>query len=199
MDGATTETVGWEPLEVLAACVLGAVTVTVLAGLVGGIVGATGSVPDELSQTFVGTVITSAAGWAVGGELFLLVALGIVWRQVQHWSARVDAVRVAGAGHLRRARRCSTWIGVLLLTAVAASTANLVGEVLGHAAPFDSFVWERYIVTGGTVVASVLIAGGGLWVVRYLTNRCWAAEDDRAEDDQAQGELDGDELEDSDR
>jgi hypothetical protein len=62
MDEPTTETVGWEPLEVLAACVLGAVTVMVVAGLVGGIVGATGSVPDELSQTFVGTVITSATG-----------------------------------------------------------------------------------------------------------------------------------------
>jgi hypothetical protein len=188
VDEPTTETAGWEPPEVLAACVLGAVTVTVLAGLVGGIVGATGSVPDEIPQTFVGTIIASAAGWAVAGELFLLVAIGIVWRQVQCWSAAIDGERTARTGHLRRARRCSTWIGVLLLATVAASTANLVGQVLDHPAPLGTFAWERYIVTGGTVVASVLIALGGLWVVRHLTNRCWAVHDERADDEPGVGD-----------
>jgi hypothetical protein len=192
MDEPTTEAVGWEPLEVLAACVLGAVTVTVLAGLAGGIVGATGSAPVELPQTFVGTVITSATGWAVAGELFLLVALGIVWRQVRCWSASVDGEQAGGAGHLRRARRCSTWIGVLLLATVAASVADFVGQVLEHPAPFGLLVWEHYVVVGGTVVASVLIAGGGLWVVRYLTNRCWAVEDERADDEAEVGQLEDD-------
>jgi hypothetical protein len=199
MDEPTTEAVGWEPLEVLAACVLGAVTALVVGGLVGGIVGATSSVSDESGRQFVGIVIDFASGWGLIADAFLVVALAILWRQVRAWATPTDGEQAAGDAHFRRCRRLATWTGVLLLAGAGATMASFVSSALTGGAPHDSLAWERYIVMGGTVVASVLIAVGGLWVVRDLTNRCWAAEDNWAEDDRADDEPDRNELEDDDR
>jgi hypothetical protein len=199
MDEPTTGATDWEPFEVLAACVLGAVTVLVLAGLVGGIVGATGSGLDESGRQFVGIVIDFASGWGLIADAFLVVALAILWRQVRAWATPTDGEQAAGDAHLRRCRRLATWTGVLLLAGAAATMASLVSSSLTGGAPHDSLAWERYIVMGGTVVASVLIAVGGLWVVRDLTNRCWAAEDDSAEDDRADDEAEVGQLEDDSR
>jgi hypothetical protein len=182
-------TVGWEPLEVLAASVLGAVTVFVVAGLVGGIVGAAGTVQYESGRQFVGLVMEFATGWGIVADAFLVGALVILW-----WLAGDSTARVGGSAsdgpatdgiRRRRFRRFGTWTAVLLVAAVAATTASFVANALTGGAPHDSTAWERYIIEVGTVIVSLLIAVGGLWVVRYLTNLSWAGEDEPEDDERA--------------
>src|SRR5580658_1345678 len=175
---------GWDPLEVVAGLVTAAVTVLVAAGAIGGIIGATGPMPYPSFDGITSTIILQATGWVTLGLILLLGALAVLWWQIRCWSPAADGAPTPVAlHHLKRSRRLTTWVGVLLLAVAGGAVAELVATFLPTSPSLTSALgWERYATEIGLVLALLLGVVGGLYLVQNLTLQCRASEPDEIDE-----------------
>ena len=174
---------GWELAEWVAAALLVAVTVLGAGGLVSGIVGSLepAGLPVLSGAGFTGQLLMESTSWSGFLTLLMVLAsLGLIWWQVQAWSEDLGAADGDGggaagadlsagdaAGHLVRARRMTAWAGACAVGVALASVAAFVGEVMFEHGVQTLFVWGRYVMQGGVLLASLAVAGGcGYAVVR---------------------------------
>lgn len=157
----------WEAPEIAAIVILVAFGFLVLGGLISGIVASTATTPAPTTSQFTGAVITQGAEWA---DPLLAIALlgvtGICWWQRQAWTLESDphvSADVEILGHLDRARRIGLWTQLALMLTVAGSIASLVGTVMAGLGG-SAEGWSRYVFSGTSLVAVIVIAGGGSWI-----------------------------------
>jgi hypothetical protein len=182
-------TTPWEIEEIAAAALLLVVAVLAVAGVAAGIVANTESGP--FGRVAVSDALLQSTLWAGVLIAFLVVsALALVWWQVDGWTDALEDLGHdrAGAGpaeeadesdesdeavaHIRRSRALGTWGAVSLLVIAVAAVGGSVGVVLQQTAIPPSLDWQEVISSSGSALATVILAGVGIYGVFRIRVLC---------------------------
>jgi hypothetical protein len=176
----------WEIQELAAAALLLVVSVVAVTGVAAGIVADTGPAPGPFGREAVSEVLLQSTLWAGVLIAFLVVsALGLAWWQVDGWSDALEDLNAddrdtsgsteeadEAVAHIRRNRALGTWGAVSLLVIARATVGGLVGVVLLQATIPSSLDWQQVISNSGSVLATVILAGLGVYGALHLRTRC---------------------------
>lgn len=173
----------WEIQEVAAGALVLVVGVVAVSGVVAGILGGTGANEGSSSVQTAAQTLLQATQWAGAFTAFLPVcALGLTWWQVQGWSDTLDDIghedpteddaptdRDEALSHIVRNRVLTKWAGLSLLICALAAVGTLVGVVLQTSPPESSLKWQEWLSTGGAALATLILAGVGVFAVMRIS------------------------------
>jgi len=182
----------WEIQEIAAAALMAVVAVVAVTGVAAGIVANTGSGAGPFGREAVSEVLLQSTLWAGILIAFLVVsALGLVWWQVEGWTDALEelgddrgddhrdgpgpteeADEAEAVAHLRRNRALGAWGAVSLLVIAMAAIGALVGVVLLQATIPSSLDWQEVISNSGSTLATVILAGVGVYGALHIRTLC---------------------------
>jgi hypothetical protein len=173
----------WEIQEIVAVALLAGVAVVGVTSVAAGVIGFPGGGGDYVA-------LIRATAWAGLLTAFVvLCAMALVWWQVEGWTDAFDDLADNGTDsgdsgsialevrearrHVRRNRRLAIWAGASLVIVAMASVALVIGYVLEQSPVEPSALpWDEILSAGGQSLATVILAGAGLYGAWLVRRRC---------------------------